>query len=438
MNDPWNPVSSSRSTCPYAGAGAEVGHEAAVPRPSPVSGSGLIPIHGPDFSADPQATYTLLRETVGPIAPVEIDHGLTGYLTTTYDAARYLLLNTPSIFAKDPRHWTALQTGEVSLDIPAVSMMMPRDNALWMDGIPHQRLRGAITDSLNLVDTHALASTVTRIADRLIDRFEHRGHFDAIAEYATPLPLQVLTEIFGCGEELGHHIITALAALFDTSHEARQANARLEASCLELTTLKRRHPGPDIASWLVAHPARLSDKEMGQQLLLPIGAGGTPCSNLIGSTLRYTVREPGNTTTVFDGSQSVGEAIDAVLWKEPPVPNYSPLYARQAHAYEGVPIEPGKPIMVSFAAANSDPAHAPLPHERAGNRAHLAFSAGAHGCPAPALGRIIAQTAVERILDRLPDLQLACPPEDLVRRPGTFSTGWAALPLTTTTPGARP
>jgi cytochrome P450 len=388
----------------------------------------IPPIHGPEFTADPGATYARLR-AAGPIVPVEIDHGMYGYLTTTYRAALHLLRNTPDKFAKDPRNWVALRTGQVPPGTPAASMMEPRDNALWMDGMPHARLRKSITDTLDMVDTHALTVTVTRIADELIDVMADRARCDLVADFSDPLPMQVLIELFGCPPDLGRRIITAIGKLFDAGADAAEASAEIAAACLELTRLKQAEPASDATSWLLAHPAELTDVEMIQQIMLVVGAATTPSSNLIANALLLMIEDPRFTGTVYEGVHSVGEAMDQVLWEDPPIANYSPLYARKPETYEGVRLEPGVPILVSFAAANSDPALAGAAHRRAGNRAHLAFSAGVHGCPAPDLAGIITETAVERVLDRLPDLRLACHPDDLIRRPGTFHSGWTALPV---------
>ncbi|MFH0246050.1 cytochrome P450 [Streptomyces sp. HK10] len=389
-----------------------------------------LPIHGPAFSADPRATYARLRET-GPIAPVEIAPGVHGYLAVTYDAALHLLRNTPGKFAKDPaQHWRALRDGQIPPDSPALMMMQPRDNALWKDGVEHARLRGAITGSLARVDTHALAATVARIADTLIDRIAAQGHGDLMTDYADPLPMQTLISLFGCPPELGMRIVRAIAALFDTAADAAAINAELGAACLELADLKRRRPGADVTSWLLAHPAALTDAEMAQQIILVIGAGTTPTTNLIANATLLMISDEEFSGDVFSGVRPVPDAMDHVLWTDSPVATYCPLYAREPETYRGVRLEPGVPILVSFAAANTDPALGIGPRQWSGNRAHLAFSTGVRGCPAPNLARVIAETAVEHLLDRLPGLDLAVPADQLTRRPGTFHSGWAALPVT--------
>ena len=198
------------TTTPAADPGCPRGRHAAAPTVRP------LPIYGDAFTHDPHPTYAQARR-MGPVAPVEIEPGVYGYMTTGYRSALYLLRNTPGLFAKDPRHWTAWRTGQIPETSPALAMMRHRENALWMDGPKHTRLRGSITDSLELVDTHALEASVAALAHTLIDAFAQRGYADLIADFAAPLPLKVLMAMFGCPEELGWRIVQALGMLFDLS-----------------------------------------------------------------------------------------------------------------------------------------------------------------------------------------------------------------------------
>jgi cytochrome P450 len=366
---------------------------------------------------------------MGSIAPVELSPGVFGLITTTYAAALHLLRNTPHHFAKNPRWWRALAEGQVPLDSPALMMMQPRDNALWKDGPEHTRLRTAIIDSLAHIDPHALRARVKRIADALIDALAPHGKADLVGSYAAELPMRVLFELFDCPPEIGLRIVGSLIRLFDTDQDAAAANADLEAACLDLTHLKRSSPGSDVTSWLIAHPARLTDAEMVQTILLVIGAGTEPSTNLIGNALKLMLTDDRFSGSVIDGAQSVVGALDYVLWTDPPMANYCPLYAYQDTVYDGILLRAGVPILVSFAAANTDPTLNLTDAHLAGNDAHLAFSAGAHGCPSPDIARVITEVAVERVLDRLPGMELACPVDQLERRPGTFHSGWTAVPV---------
>ncbi|GHE73952.1 hypothetical protein GCM10017778_69250 [Streptomyces vinaceus] len=57
-----------------------------------------------------------------------------------------------------------------------------------------------------------------------------------------------------------------------------------------------------------------------------------------------------------------------------------------------------------------------------GNRSHLSFGAGAHECPGQDLGRAIAETGIDLLLERLPDVTLSIP-DDQLQVVGT----WTAL-----------
>jgi hypothetical protein len=102
-------------------------------------------------------------------------------------------------------------------------------------------------------------------------------------------------------------------------------------------------------------------------------------------------------------------------------------YPRHDVVYEGTLLRAGDPLVVSLAAANTDPAL--MSSQRTGNRAHLAWSAGPHTCPAQGPARLIAAVAIEKLLDRIPDIELTVPVEELRWRPGPFHRALAALPV---------
>ncbi|MET9348486.1 hypothetical protein [Streptomyces termitum] len=64
-----------------------------------------------------------------------------------------------------------------------------------------------------------------------------------------------------------------------------------------------------------------------------------------------------------------------------------------------------------------------------GTRSHLSWSTGPHACPARMPALVIAETAIGRLLDALPEMDPACPQEDLVHRPGPFHRALVHLPV---------
>ncbi|MFJ9813352.1 cytochrome P450 [Streptomyces sp. NPDC101158] len=83
-------------------------------------------------------------------------------------------------------------------------------------------------------------------------------------------------------------------------------------------------------------------------------------------------------------------------------------------------VRAGELVLVLVEAANHDPEQFPEPLAfrpgRQNAAEHLSFGGGRHFCPATALGKRHAEIALETLLDRLPELRLAVPVEQLVWR----------------------
>src|SRR5690606_5589376 len=399
----------------------------------PAHGSGgRVPLYGPEFAADPQAYYGFLRH-YGPAAPVELAPGVEATLVTDYAAALQLLQDSGT-FRKDARRWRAFNEGKVGPDSPVAPLLAYRPNCMFADGADHLRLRQAVTDSMARVDTRRLSHSTEQISGYLISQFSARGSADLLGDYAKQLPLFVFNELFGCPADIGDRVLFGISGMFDGVN-ADKATAVLFQAVGELVALKRSRPGEDVTSWLMQHQAGLSDEEMVHQLALLLGAGAEPLRNLIGNTLhrllthdRYA-REGG----------LIDEALDDTLWENPPRSNYAPRCPAADTEFAGQQLQAGDLGLVSFAAANTGPA-LQAPRQSGSNRAHLAWSAGPHACPSKEPARHITVTAIENLLNQLPDVRLAVPEDSLSWRHGPFHRAPSARParLTPVQPVRRP
>jgi cytochrome P450 len=103
--------------------------------------------------------------------------------------------------------------------------------------------------------------------------------------------------------------------------------------------------------------------------------------------------------------------------------------------FGGQEIRAGDMLILGLAAANADSEVLPADGRPVvGNRAHVAFGAGPHTCPAQDPARLIARTAVDTVRHRLPDLELAVPEEQLAWASSPWTKGLAALPVRFTAP----
>jgi cytochrome P450 len=376
------------------------------------------PMHGADFAAAPHDVYDTLREQ-GPAGPVELAPGVEATLVVGHEAALRVLQNN-TLFARDSRHWAALREGRIAADSPVLPMMMFRPNCLFTDGAEHLRLRKAVTDSLDAVDVRQLARDVRRMADFLIDRFSERGRADLLNEYGKLLPLLVFNKLFGCSADIGDRLTQSMAAIFE-GRDALRADQELTACLMELVALKRREPGDDLTTRLVQHPAGLSDAELKDQLVMLMGAGVEPERNLIGNTVLLMLSPEGS-------GLLIEEAMEHVLWDNPPIANYATHYPRQDVDLAGIRLAAGSPVVISFAGANADPSLNQARRSRS-QGAHLSWGAGPHKCPATSPAQVIALTAVEKLFNELDDLALDVPVEDLEWRQGPFHRALASLPV---------
>ncbi|MFE3475325.1 cytochrome P450 [Streptomyces bacillaris] len=397
-------------------------------------------LYGPEFAADPHRVYDTFRAH-GPAAPIELAPGVDATLIVQHEAALRVLQN-PALFARDSRRWAALREGAIPMDSPVLPMMMYRPNCLFTDGAEHLRLRKAVTESLARLNSSRVSRDVERIADYLIDQFIERGSADLLNEYAKLLPLLLFNQLFGCPGDIGDRLTRSMSAIFD-GEDVLRANAELTECLMELVALKRRQPGEDITSWLIQHPAGLRDEELKDQLVMLMGAGVEPERNLIANALLLMLSgdQPGGHDRRGGHERRgsgmlVEDALDDVLWNNPPIANYATHYPVRDIELDGVVLKAETPVLISFAAANSDPSLTDA-RQTLSKGAHLAWGAGPHVCPAKSPATLIALTAIEKILNTVPDLSLAVPASGVAWRPGPFHRALVALPVRFTPTAAR-
>ncbi|MDR7168960.1 cytochrome P450 [Nocardia kruczakiae] len=390
---------------------------------SPVDTDGpRILLDTPEFAADPHGTYREMRRRYGSLVPIELSPGVPATLVIGYHTA-LRILNDPEHFPADPRAWQ----DTIPEDCPVRPMMQWYPNALRNAGNVHLRYRQAYTAAVDGIDLHALHSTVEKIAIPLINSFCEAGSADLVSQYAFPLVFESLNRMVGCSAELGQRVATGMAALFDTVNAA-WGMEHLSQALMELIHLRRAEPGDDVTSRLAHHPANLSDEEMLYNLISFYGAGIEPQQNLIANTLLLMITDDRFGGGMLGGSLSTRDALDEVLFKDPPMANFSISYPRQPILIDNAWLPAHQPVVISLSACNNDPVIAG--GDRTGNRSHLAWSAGPHACPARSVAYLVVQDAIDQLLDALPEMRLAIEPSEITWRPGPFHRAMAALPVT--------
>jgi cytochrome P450 len=363
-----------------------------------------------------------MRREYGSLVPVDLSPGVPATLVIGYHAA-VRILNDPDHFPADPRTWQQYIPGEC----PILPMLEWRPNALRSAGSEHLRYRQANAASLAEIDLHALHAIVEQVAIPLINAFCGAGAADLISQYAFPLAFQVLNVMLGCPAEIGQQVASGMAAIFEGVN-ADKGNAMLSDALFDLVTLKRNNPGDDVTSRLLAQPAELTDMEMIHQLVTLYGAGIEPVQNLVTNALLLMMTDDRFAGSVHGGSMLTRDALDEVLFTDPPMANYCISYPRQPILIDDVWLPAHQPVVISMSGCNNDPALGVS--EFGPNRSHLAWGLGPHACPARSVAYLIVQDAIDQLLDALPEMRLATTPEELTWRPGPFHRALVSLPVT--------
>ena len=164
-------------------------------------------------------------------------------------------------------------------------------------------------------------------------------------------------------------------------------------------------------------------------MVLMLSAGYQTTTSWIAQTLRLLLVDDRFAARVEGGRLDLDDALDDVLWRDPPMSNMPARYALTDLELGGRRIARGDALILAFAAGNADPdVHTGDPWLEQGNRSHLAWSVGPHACPADRAGRLITRTAVDTALDQLHQLHLT-PGARITLQPSPWTRCPATLPV---------
>ncbi|MFF8035452.1 MULTISPECIES: cytochrome P450 [unclassified Streptomyces] len=405
---------------------------AGAPPPGCPAHTGQVRLGGLEYQQTPSQLYRSLRREHGAVAPVLLDGDIPAWLVLGYSEVSYVTSHD-ELFARDSRRWN--QWPNIPQDWPLLPFVGYQPSVLFTEGEEHQRRAGVITEALEGVDQFELARDCQAIADELIASFAGSGRAELMSAYAHALPARAVVQV--CGMPLGgadtEQLVDDLRISLDAAEgdDPVAAYGRVAARLTQLVKEKREQPGPDVTSRMLQHPAGLTDEEIVQDLISVIAAAQQPTANWICNTLRLLLTDARFALNVSGGRLSVGEALNEVLWLDTPTQNFIGRWAVRDTQLGGRLIRAGDCLVLGLAAANTDPQIWPEAHVGAENAAHLSFSNGEHRCPypAPLLADVMARTAVETLLERLPDLVLAVEPEELTWRPSIWMRGLMSLPV---------
>nr|WP_234312375.1 cytochrome P450 [Streptomyces griseus] len=375
-----------------------------------------------------------MRREHGPVVPVELPGGFPAWLVIGYREV-HQVTSDPELFPRDVGLWN--QWPHVPADWPLLPMVgQPLPSIYFSAGEEHRRHVRMVVPALEAADPFEIRGHGEQLADRLIDAFCARGTADLVAEFCEPLPVLVLARLVGFPDDEGTDIARVLKDLADGGPGAQEAHQRFAGHMARLVAAKRAEPGDDVTSRMLAFPEEFTDEEYMLDLMAITAAGHLTTADWIGNSVRLMLTEGDFADSMARGRRSVADAMTEVLWEDGPTQILAGRWPVRDTRLGEHRVKAGDMLLLGLGAANTDPlirqgASGAGAAGQGGSGAHLAFSHGEYRCPFPAqeIAEIIARTGIEVLLDRLPDLELDVPVEELVRRPSAFLRGTTALPV---------
>ena len=373
---------------------------------------------------DPQPYYDYLRSK----CPVQREPHHDVFMITGYDEASAAFSDAESFSAciapsgpfpgfpvpldgvDDATELIAQHRGELPLNKTLMTMDPPE----------HTRHRGLVRQHFTPRRVAETEEAMASLADQEIDRFIGNGVVDLMHEFSAPYALMNICTLLGVPEEdwpefrvemLGEHRDRGLGTI--KGEIRKDAHNFVHDRFTRYIEDRRREPREDVLTRIATTKfpdgsTPSVDEVMHLASALFIGGSGTT-AHLLGSAFLRIAEDPALQERLRSERNLIPNFIEEVLRLEGPIKGTFRL-AKSGTDVGGVEIPTGSTVMLIAAAASRDPRHFDNPHEldpdRENARQHRSFGYGPHVCPGAALARAEARFAIERLLDRLDQIEI--------------------------------
>ena len=383
-----------------------------------------------NFRANPYPHYRPLL--AGP--PRILDMGFKFVLAARYADVRAILTDHATLSSVQPKGMGFDEQAKIFGDAPTM---------LGSDPPTQTRLRRLVSRDFTPRRIRDLEPRIREIANNLIDAAARKGEFDVMADLANPLPVMVISDLLGVppGEYLqfkswSDKIIEADNTLpgMPMPDEIKSAFGELKAYFIDEIARRRKNPGPDLVSALVAahdEAEALNADELIQFLVLLLLAGNETTTNLIGNGMLALGRNPAAMAALRSNPDLMRGAIEEMLRYDGPVQSTFRTATKDANV-GGTPIAEGMGAFVIIAAANRDPAQFNDPEKfdiTRDSKDNVAFGEGIHFCIGAPLARMEGAIAIGTALERFPHLRLKSPDAPVTYKGSYFLRGLSRLEM---------
>ncbi|WP_405924524.1 cytochrome P450 [Streptomyces sp. NBC_00035] len=302
----------------------------------------------------------------------------------------------------------------------------------------HTRIRRLVSKAFTPRTVEQLKPYVDQLAGELVGRLVAAGGGDLLTDVAEPLPVSVIAEMLGIPESDRAPLRPWSADICgmyemnpsqETAAKAVRASEEFTAYLLGLIEERRKEPGEDLISGLIAaydEGERLTEQEMISTCVLLLNAGHEATVNATVNGWWALFRNPGQLAALRADRSLVPTAVEELMRYDTPLQLFE-RWVLDDIEIDGTTIPRGSEIAMLFGSANHDPAVFTAPEELDLSRPdnpHISFSAGIHYCIGAPLARLELTASLRALLSQAPTLTLTAEP---VRKPAFVIRGLEGL-----------
>ena len=388
-----------------------------------------------NFRQNPYPIYRQFREA----DPVHWS-ALSGFwVCTRYDDIVTILRHSKA--SANPRDWELFDDYVEALGGTGTAYDMQSRWMLLKNPPDHTRLRKLVTKAFTPRVVENMRTHIQDIVYDLLGAVRTKRRFDIIQDLAFPLPVIVIAELIGVPTQDREYFkdwTTALARSLDPiitpeiTQAADKATEDMLAYFTALVAERRDSPQDDLLSGLIAAEEegdKLDEDELLATAILLFGAGHETTMNLIGNGMLALFRNPDQMAKLKADPSLIKTAVEEFLRYDGSV-QITARVALEDIEVGGKTIHKHQQALLLLGAANRDPVHFSDPDRLDITRQEnppLTFGHGIHHCLGAPLARVEAQIAINSMLRRMPEIQLAT--DQLEWRDMLTLRGLKALPV---------
>jgi cholest-4-en-3-one 26-monooxygenase len=346
----------------------------------------------------------------------------------------------------DQKTFSSARQGAILRAIKPEELEVVKNLLINMDPPGHTKFRRLVSLGFSGKVIRELERHVREITTDILDQVAPLGGCDFVERIAAELPLQVIVELVGVPTEDRRKVLewsNKMIGFDDPEYGGademigKMAAAELFMYANELAEERLQRPKDDVVSALMhaeVDGERLSRADFSAFFMLLLVAGNETTRNLISGGTLALIEHPAERARLLADRSLLPTAVEEMLRWVSPVNVFRRTATRDVEL-RGRTIRDGEQVVLFYASANRDAEVFAEPDRFDLGRTpndHLAFGIGPHFCLGANLARLEIHVMFEELLRRLPDLELASPPE---RLRSYFINGIKRMPVAWTARG---